>query len=372
MSSAVWGGGGATLAAAVSGLLYWRAGRIRPGWGALTLGLVFLIGLELAVRAGVNVFARGQRPHLAWLADRTRPEFMAIRGHPFLHYTGNWQAGGRFNNYGFSGPDFVLEKTSGVVRVACLGGSTTESYWPFQMSALFNNAGARRGTPKFEVFNFGKVGYSSLHDFVNFAVNAIEFAPDYVVVHSGWNDAVARNWPHPVRRDYADILKPFEIPPMPDKWPARLSVIYRLGLLASGRQPEWADIRNTLEHEPKTQRTFDNPEVELLPFRHNIEKIVQLAKLRGMRVVLTTIPHSTDPNAPSADEARHLDQCNEIVRDIHRQNQDGVLLVDLDKLLTGRNDLYVDLAHMGAKGDAEKAAVVGKAILEDASRKQGR
>jgi hypothetical protein len=171
-----------------------------------------------------------------------------------------------------------------------------------------------------------------------------------------------------VRRDYADILKPFEIPPIPDKWPTRLSVIYRLGLLASGRQPKWADIRNTLEYEPKTQRTFDNPEVELLPFRHNIEKIVQLAKLREIRVVLTTIPRSTDPGAPSADETRHLDQCNEIVREIYRENQDGVLLVDLDKLLTGRNDLYVDLAHMGEKGDAEKAAAVGNAILQVARR----
>jgi hypothetical protein len=361
---------GAALGTAVSGLLLWRAGRIRAAWGALALGIVLLVSVELAARAGINMFARGQRTHLAWLAARTRPECMPIQGHPFLHYTGNSQPIGRFNNYGFSGPDFQLEKKPAVQRVVCLGGSTTESYWPLQMDALLNEASVRSGQDRrFEVLNFGKIGYTSLHDFVNFAVNAIEFSPDYVVVHSGWNDTVARNWPHPVRRDYADILITFEIPPIPDKWPLRLSVVYRLVAMASGHQPEWADLRNTLGRESKAKRTFDNPAEELLPFRHNIQKIVELSRLRSVRVVLTTIPHSTSPDVPSADESRHLDQCNAIVREIFRDNQDIALLVDLDKELTGRNELYLDLAHMGPAGDAEKAAAVGKAILDDATKR---
>ena len=364
---------GAALTAALSGLLIWRAGRIRPAWVALALGILSLVGLELSARVCVNLFAREYRARLAWLANRTHPEFIWIQGHPFLQYVGNSRIGGLFNNYGFSGPDFQLEKKPGVLRIVCLGGSTTESYWPSQMNTLLNDAGVRqgRGSLRFEVLNFGKVGYTSLHDMVNFTVNAIEFSPDYVVIHSGWNDAVSRNWPHPVRRDYSDILKTFEIPPIPDKWPLRLSVIYRgtLTLVTRGRDPQWVDIRNTLEFEPKTERKFDNPDEELLPFRHNIQKIVQFARLRSVRVVLTTIPHSTNPNVPSAEEARHLDQCNEIVREIYRENQDVALFVDLDKSLTGRNDLYGDLAHMGPKGNAEKAAAVAQAIFADASQR---
>lgn len=367
---------GAVVTAAVSALLVWRSERIRPAWAALALGVLLLVGLELSARACVNIFARGHRPRLAWLANRTYPQFIQIQGHPFLQYTGNSRVRGLFNNYGFSGPDFQLEKKPGVLRVVCLGGSTTEYNWPPQMETLLKDNAARQGRDlRFEVLNFGKVGYTSLHDMVNFTVNAIEFSPDYVVVHSGWNDTVSRNWPQPVRRDYSDILKPFEIPPIPDKWPLRLSVIYRgtLALLIPrNREPQWVDIRNTLEIEPKTERKFDNPDQELLPFRHNIVKIVQFARLRGVRVVLATIPHSTDPNVPSAEEARHLDQCNAIVREIYRENPDGVLLVDLDKDLTGKNYLYRDLAHMGPQGDAEKAAAVARAILADASQRSSR
>lgn len=361
---------GAGLVAGGAWLLRRRSARVRPAWVAIALGLVALAAVELGVRLGINVLARSWRPRLAWLADRTHPEFLQIRGHPFLHYTGNHNpGGGRFNNYGFSGPDFQAEKTPGTVRVVCLGGSTTESLWPFQMQDMLNEAARREDRPtRFEVLNFGKIGYTSLHDLVTFAVDAIEFAPDYVVVHSGWNDTVARNWPHPVRWDYADILRPFAMPTIPDKWPVRLSVVYRLALLARGREPWWADIRNTLETESRAPRTFADPERELLPFRHNVEKIVAFARLRNVRVVLAPIPHSIREDVPSAEDARHLDQCAAILREIAAADPQGVMLVDLDRELTGRDALFLDLAHMGPEGDAEKAALIGKAIFADARR----
>jgi len=360
-------------AAALAGaawFLHRRSASVRPAWVAVALGLAALVAVELGVRLAINVAARSWRPRLAWLADRTHPEYLQIRGHPFLQYTGNRNpGGGRFNNYGFSGPDFQTEKPSGTIRVVCLGGSTTESAWPFQMQDMLNEAARRQGrTERFEVLNFGKIGYTSLHDFVTFAVDAIEFSPDYVVVHSGWNDTVARNWPHPVRWDYADILRPFAMPTIPDKWPVRLSVVYRLALLASGREPWWADIRNTLETESRAPRAFADPERELLPFRRNIEKIVAFARLRDVRVVLAPIPHSTRDDVPSAEDARHLDQCAAVLRGIAAADREGVMLVDLDGELTGRNELFLDLAHMGPEGDAEKAALIGNAIFADAGR----
>ena len=60
------------------------------------------------------------------------------------------------------------------------------------------------------------------------------------------------------------------------------------------------------------------------------------------------------------------------IREIVREYQDTAQLVDLDQELTGRNNLYRDVVHMGRQGDAEKAAAVGRAIFEDARKRFAR
>jgi len=344
-----------------------RPSRVDKRVAAVFLGILLLAGVELGARLWINLLRPEARENLAWMADRTRPEFMQITGHPFLHYVGSPR---RYNNFGFGGErDFSYEKEPGTVRVVCLGGSTTESYWPYMMEVFLNETDespARR----FEVLNLGKQGYTSLHILVNFVVHGIEFSPDYVVIHSGWNDAIIRDRPYPVRRDYAELFKIFEIPAIPDKWALRTSVIYRLVQRRSG-DPAWADLRHTLEKEPYTgpAKPYDNPE-ELLPFEHNIEKIIDLAEQRSVHVVLTTLPHSTDERMYGFIDARHLDQCNAVIRRLHGERADVSSLVDLDKILTGRNVHYTDLAHMTPEGDRMKAVAVGTAIIEHLNSRQ--
>ncbi|MBT3295328.1 MAG: SGNH/GDSL hydrolase family protein [Verrucomicrobia bacterium] len=352
----------------VSVWLVWRPSRVDRRVVAVFLGMLLLVGLELGVRLFVNVFRPEARDGLAWMADRTRPEFMQLTGHPFLQYVGNPRAS---NNFGFSGDrDFSYEKEPGTVRVVCLGGSTTESYWPFMMEVFLNSTDASR-TRRFEVLNLGKQGYTSLHILINFVINGIEFSPDYVVIHSGWNDGTARDRSWTVKRDYSDLFKVLEIPPIPDKWALRTSVIYRLVQKASGTQPAWADSRNALEKDPyEAPPTPYQNEEELLPFQHNIEKIVDFAEQRSVHVVLTTLPHSTDPQMSNFEDARHIDQCNAVMRRLHRAREATASLVDLDKILTGQNVYYADVAHTTTEGDRMKAVHIGTAIIKDIESRQ--
>jgi hypothetical protein len=341
-------------------LLVFATGSLSAVGAALLFAIIVLIGVELVARAVVNVvLGAPARQHLAWLANGTYPQFMIIKGHPFLHYTAT-----EGNNLGFlSKRDYVRQKPAGTIRVVCLGGSTTADKWPPTLELILNEHPDGRGR-KFEVLDFGQNGYSSAHTVVNFFLNAVEFDPDYVILHEGWNDTALRGIGNNVLSDYSNVFKSFEYPDIRDRWLIRSSILYRFLQHRYYGYPPWANIRNALDIVPDHPVTFDDLS-ELIPFRRNLEKILDFSVVRRMRVILATLPHSTDPNVPIAAEAIHIDQCNDVVRDIHAQRGETIL-VDLDAKMTGHdNPLFVDLGHLTPEGDRIKAAELAVAILRD-------
>src|SRR4030095_14123746 len=93
-----------------------------------------------------------------------------------------------FNNFGFVGRDFAYAKPPGVIRIAALGASTTADGYPAMLEEYLNALQSNR----FEVMNFGQGYWTSAHVLVNFVLNVIDFAPDYIVIHQAANDELAR------------------------------------------------------------------------------------------------------------------------------------------------------------------------------------
>lgn len=120
------------------------------------------------------------------------------------------------NAQGFRGPPLATDKPPGVVRIACVGASTTadnpqlpHSYPEFLQHFL--QAWARdRGLPvTFEVINAGCEGYLSTESAANVQHYVLPMAVDYVVYYEGANQL---QLPH-VRR-FVQVAEP--VPPMPD------------------------------------------------------------------------------------------------------------------------------------------------------------
>lgn len=99
------------------------------------------------------------------------------------------------NDAGFRSPDIPLEKPTGLVRLAFLGGSTTfcaevsgnEATWPqLVVDAL------REAYPgvAFDHVNGGTAGYTTKESLKNLQHRVAPFAPDVVVVYHGTNDLV--------------------------------------------------------------------------------------------------------------------------------------------------------------------------------------
>lgn len=353
---------------------------LSPGIIMLIITLLGMLWIELGARfTVVHWLAPWRKAQLAEIANRTYPSYLAYQGHPFLQFIGRPKAALKetmwhgemspFNKFGFYGQDFVYEKPPDVIRIACLGGSTTASGWPQRMERYLNEAD-QDGLHRYEVLNFGQGWYTTAHSLVNFVLNVVDFEPDYVVVHHAWNDAVALGAPKETfRGDYSHALKLFDPPLAPDRHLIRSSILYRWLINKKRPFPAWGMLgaATEIQDRPRANNKWSNPD-ELKTYQRNITTIIQVAKARGIKVVLATMPYCTDTNilyyglnAPMA-----MQLFNPIMRQLQEEHKEEILFVDLDKMMTDKlNQVFVDVGHVNATGDTFKAEQVGRVIRAD-------
>jgi lysophospholipase L1-like esterase len=274
------------------------------------------------------------------------------------------------NALGFKGAEVHREKRPGLVRIACLGSSTTEGGNPSGVQGsyphLLERALEAAGRPA-EVLNFGMSGWTSAETLANYFLVVQDYAPDVVLLHEAVNDVEPRAWPG-FRADYSHYRRPWRdlAYPLP----------YRL-LLA------WSDAAAALELrrgggfelerfvvQPRTgPYAFENgrlPRGSEAPFRRNVRSIAEHVRLRGGRPVLVTLPY--DPARAASHEIHRagIDEHNAILRELAREH--GFALVDLDALFRERPDaggaLFLDLVHVTPEGNRVKAQAIAKALLD--------
>jgi hypothetical protein len=335
---------------------------------AMALAPVLLIGAELTARFYAVQFASNEaRVYLVDLERQAFPAETRYRAHPFMEYIGN-PMHNRANNFGFPGDDFAYATADGTTRVACLGGSTTESGYPAQMEDYLNEFGAAVET-HWEVFNFGLAGWTSTHSLLNLTLNVTDFDPAYVVIHHAWNDFNMRAEPC-TRGDYLHSteveIECYTGPGYVDGWALHLSILYRWARERSlPRVRKWFPTR-----QPFTTKLIEPalcPEQDpLWIYERNMRSMVAIALAHGAKPVLTTQPYNTHARAARADVGAHFKQCNQFVRELAEEYGDQVLLVDLDEQMTGTHaDHFIDLGHLDHEGRQIKAAKIGAVILRD-------
>jgi len=350
--------------------------KLKAQLGMITFGLIILIYLELAFRLSAVLFMHPGSMHLLSIAQlQTYDEYSAFMGHPFLGHTRrpsvnldgseNIPPIYHYNKYGFNGLEVSYSKPEGTVRIATLGGSTTARGYPEHLQTFLDSAYHKQPV---EVLNFGISGWTSAHTMVNYYMNVVAFDPDYIVLHHGWNEEGVRNVPPDhFRPDYSHVYSYYKEPVIWDRYLMRISLVYRYIIVKMDRTPPWGYLAKstTLTERERTELNYSNTE-ELLPFERNSRNIISHARNSGYQVVLTTMPHSTDEKSAYFFGKANIDQCNDIMRNL---DAGGLLLVDLDTLMTGKSDQFIDLAHLTHEGRKFKAQLIGKALLTDLETK---
>jgi lysophospholipase L1-like esterase len=159
------------------------------GWLSLPAGGA--LGFDQVQHGGPPAVERRLYELDRHLLIRLRPDFEQIYPRLFVQRNGRETYQVRTNDRGFRTPHFSESKRPGVIRVVCLGDSSTfgmnvedaDSY-PRQLARLLE--AARPG--RFEVLNLGVPGYSSRQGLELLRREVLALEPDVVTFAFGTND----------------------------------------------------------------------------------------------------------------------------------------------------------------------------------------
>lgn len=92
------------------------------------------------------------------------------------------------NSYGTRGSEFKVQKDPNTIRIVTLGGSSTYCVgvsdgdtWPYKLQKELGD--------KYEVINFGVMGYTTAENVIQTALLISDLQPDIAIYYEGWNDA---------------------------------------------------------------------------------------------------------------------------------------------------------------------------------------
>jgi lysophospholipase L1-like esterase len=193
--------------------------------------LLIAAGLILADRAAKRLYSRfappaGQRAVDALLEDPTFAMSGFFVAHPYLFYAfkpGLKHHGiTQFNSRGHRGPEVEDSPPRGVVRILCIGGSTTASFpyvkrpedaWPGQLEHMLEE---RTGLD-IEVINAGLNAANSSEMLAHYVFRNRYLSAHFAVLHVGGNDGNALFFPdyNPEYTHFTKGWQPAGVAPRP-------------------------------------------------------------------------------------------------------------------------------------------------------------
>ena len=192
----------------------------------------------------------------------------------------------RLNARGYRGPQAVVPKDPGVIRIAVLGDSCTfgivqadeksfRTPTPYP-ERLQTNLSRSLPRFKFEVLNYGVIGYTSYQGLRLLRREVLEDKPDFVVIRFGWNDHLMSSYARSFSNPTNTFSEAFE------------SLLYRSRLTAMLLFPRTP--KNVMK--AATRSLGEGPVVWVRPedYARNLVRMIELARKNGVVPILLDAP----------------------------------------------------------------------------------
>ena len=347
---------------------------------------LLLLGITLAV---LEVLARVAFAYLlppdyarvrAALAGKSRfqPGYQKTTEQAYLLYvpTPNMLVDGQIdhNSQGYRGKAVPMDRTAGVYRILCLGGSTTygwtvrraESAYPAQLEILMNEHPSA-GYRAVEVINGGAPYATSAEMLTGYHFKFHYYKPDLVILNEGGNDAEGMIEPnyHP---DYSNWRQaPVPIRPLPP-FGRRLIQSRLISLLLVpalyGQNPgepafiRDADIPPAAVWYPRTTTerahlTMPRIPLEEYAFAHNMQALILAIQRDGAKVLLMPFRESPSGYPPAEMDCIALNR--KLMEEYAAKYGTGFAPFPADAI---SRQNWVDSCHLNAAGEIEKARYI--------------
>jgi len=268
------------------------------------------------------------------------------------------------NSYGFRGKEFSETKAPGTYRIVALGGSTTygigleeDGTYPYFLEEILQE---RLGTDKIEVINAGLVSATTAESLSRFLLKVVPLDPDMVIFYEGYNDLPPRMFKD-YTGDYYHFRKiPYYKPPFLSRF-----LLYRIavsGFKASLHYPNTTLLSHTWKFEnlpaEESGRIENFNKTSSAIYKRNLSYIIDVAKARGIPIVLSTF--AIDDDAPDWNEhmpealwAEGIGQNNAAVRELAEEYDTP--LIEYYEYGLENKDLFLDSIHMTSEGNEKMA-----------------
>lgn len=294
--------------------------------------------------------------------------------HPFVYRSFHKPI--RINNFGHFGPDFTTEKPANVLRIACLGHSTTGNniadeerdytypgYVREHLQRMLDSSGH---VASVEVYNCGIGGWLSMDIMIDFMLNILHTRPDYAVFKLGYNDLFCQlqedfelDYSHN-RRNLGEVLAKIKRGYYLPKIRCLHLYEYVTDRLFSSGNVRNEVLRNVLRNKPDPTREFANLGVEVAV----LENMLVLCRHHGIRPVVLAFPYYDFSGRPLTKKlAEGVAKENDMFRALARRF--GAPLVDLEALLPRDEEHFLDEVHFTPMGMDVVGHRVAEAIAAD-------
>ena len=354
---------------------------VTPPRARLSLGkkLLFCGVLVLMMAAGIEGLCWGvfwYKPHLErirlFLLGEHAPEdtFQKCIGQPYLLYVPGPgyedQNGLQHNDQGYRGAAVTMQRTPGVARVLCLGGSTTYGWtvgradetYPAHLQKYLQSE-LPPGVQGIEVLNGGLPYGTSAEMLTHYHFKYHYFKPDLVVLNTGGNDGGAGQYRY-FQPDYSHWRMPLHMPQTLPRWGrallrSRLASLLTIQFVARTDRMSTDIIRE--EDPPPTcwyPRSIDGtalpPEMENPAFVHNLEALLDALARDGVKALI--VPFRYAPESEDHPIYAQVQRNERSLRDIAARRNLIVAPFPVEAISPAN---WTDHCHLNAEGSAEKA-----------------
>ena len=360
-------------------------------FGLFTAVLVFSVAELVARVAFPRVFSKGEFS-LRLLRGETPALFQRVTGQSYLNYVPapNFENdfGIQHNPHGYRGSLVEVARRANTLRILCLGGSTTYGWGvdrPDQAyPARLERALAAQPPGDYhdvEVINAGLPWGTSAELLTHYHFKFHYYRPDWVVIHTGLNDAQAFDSPY-YQPDYDHWRRHMPVPaalPKFTRWltQSRLLDFFLVPLLM-GLHPEAPSFNRThgerpripwFEKERPDRSDPSNVPATKVAFVHNINTLVRQIQNDGARVAL--MPVAWQPEVAENLEAwKRIEESSHnsvrytlafagLLEEIASQRGAEFIPFPLDEI-TPEN--WTDEMHLDADGTNKKALYVARLL----------
>jgi lysophospholipase L1-like esterase len=270
---------------------------------------------------------------------------------------------GYSNSKGYRGDEFDWKKPDGVLRVACLGGSTTfEGTYPRALQERLTKliASNPRNYSRAEVLNFGAEEWTTQEIMINYIGRGIYSNPDIVVVYEAINDTAPGFVPPGIRAepDYSHYRTRLQVPSREvwDFMPNMLDgcrIVGTVRYLLNKRRPEF--IWGARQHSYKADMKYEVQD-DFHTYERNLETIATIGSQSGSLVFFVSQAHcpewSLELGHGSDRLLKRVEHLNTLARKIaERHAASGrVFFVDAASAIPATKEWMADSCHFHEKG----------------------